>query len=51
MLRGEERAFDEFFAGHFPRLYRFAFSRLDQANEALQTLKRDGIDGTGVLIC
>ena len=40
MLRGEERAFDEFFAGHFPRLYRFAVSRLnhdaDAAEEVVQ---------------
>jgi RNA polymerase sigma-70 factor (ECF subfamily) len=36
MLRGEERAFDEFFAGHFPRLYRFAVSRLDQDADAAE---------------
>ena len=28
MLAGEERAFDAFFASHFPRLYRFALPRL-----------------------
>jgi RNA polymerase sigma-70 factor (ECF subfamily) len=30
MLAGEERAFEEFFAGHFPRLYRFALVRVGQ---------------------
>lgn len=33
MLAGEERAFGEFFDGHFPGLYRFALTRLDR-NEA-----------------
>ena len=30
MLAGEEHAFAEFFDGYFPRLYRFALSRLGQ---------------------
>jgi RNA polymerase sigma-70 factor (ECF subfamily) len=36
MLAGDERAFDEFFAGHFPPLYRFAISRLDQDADAAE---------------
>lgn len=28
LLAGEEAAFDEFFAGYFPRVYRFALARL-----------------------
>jgi len=36
MLRGDERAFAEFFAGHFPRLYRFAASRLNQDADAAE---------------
>jgi RNA polymerase sigma-70 factor, ECF subfamily len=34
MLAGEERAFDAFFAGHFPRLYRFVLPRLNGDQEA-----------------
>jgi RNA polymerase sigma-70 factor (ECF subfamily) len=34
MLAGEERAFDAFFASHFPRLYRFALPRLAGKVEA-----------------
>ena len=34
MLAGEERAFDAFFATHFPRLYRFALPRLNGDGEA-----------------
>jgi len=30
MLRGEPRAFDEFFNGYFDRLYRFALTRVNQ---------------------
>ena len=40
MLRGEERAFEEFFAAYFPPLFRFAASRLrDQtaAEEVVQS--------------
>lgn len=40
MLEGDERAFQEFFDGHFPRLFRFALTRLggnaDAAEEAAQ---------------
>src|SRR5215470_9164152 len=40
MLAGEDMAFGEFFDGHFPRLYRFALSRLgrdaDAAEEVVQ---------------
>jgi RNA polymerase sigma-70 factor (ECF subfamily) len=34
MLAGEERAFDAFFEGHFPRLYRFALPRVGGDAEA-----------------
>jgi len=34
MLAGEERAFDAFFEGHFPRLYRFVLPRLNGDEEA-----------------
>jgi RNA polymerase sigma-70 factor (ECF subfamily) len=34
MLAGEERAFDAFFEGHFPRLYRFVLPRLNGDTEA-----------------
>src|SRR3990172_7589806 len=40
MLKGEERAFGEFFERHFPPLYRFALARLardeDAAEEVVQ---------------
>ena len=40
LLAGEERAFQEFFAGHFSRLFRFALTRLggraDAAEEVAQ---------------
>lgn len=40
MLAGEEQAFEEFFDGHFSRLYRFALARLghdaDAAEEVVQ---------------
>jgi RNA polymerase sigma-70 factor (ECF subfamily) len=40
LLAGDESAFDEFFAGYFPRLYRFARARLggneDAAEEVVQ---------------
>jgi RNA polymerase sigma-70 factor (ECF subfamily) len=42
MLGGEERAFTEFFDGHFSRLYRFALPRLgrdaDAAEEVVQAV-------------
>ncbi len=41
MLSGEEAAFEEFFDGFFPRLYRFALARLDRdadvAEEVVQS--------------
>jgi RNA polymerase sigma-70 factor (ECF subfamily) len=40
MLGGDERAFDEFFADYFPRLFRFAVLRLrdpDAAEDIVQT--------------
>lgn len=36
MLSGEERAFDEFFDGHFPGLFRFALTRLGQSADAAE---------------
>ncbi len=36
MLAGEERAFDEFFDGHFPGLYRFALARLRRNHDAAE---------------
>lgn len=34
MLAGEEQAFEEFFDGHFSRLYRFALTRVQDADAA-----------------
>jgi len=36
MMRGDEDAFDRFFAGHFPGLYRFALTRLDHDEDAAE---------------
>jgi RNA polymerase sigma-70 factor (ECF subfamily) len=36
MLAGEERAFDEFFEGYFPGLYRFALTRLQRNDDAAE---------------
>jgi RNA polymerase sigma-70 factor (ECF subfamily) len=36
MLAGEEEAFDRFFEGYFPRLYRFALSRLDGDEDTVE---------------
>lgn len=36
MLSGDERAFDEFFDGHFPGLYRFALTRLNRDEDAAE---------------
>lgn len=47
MLAGEERAFEEFFEGHFPGLYRFARVRLgddDAAEEVAQVTLCKGIE-------
>jgi RNA polymerase sigma-70 factor (ECF subfamily) len=35
-LAGDERAFDEFFEGHFPGLYRFALTRLNHDHDAAE---------------
>ena len=48
MLSGREEAFTEFFAGHFPRLFRFALARLghdaDSAEEVVQSTLCRAID-------
>jgi RNA polymerase sigma-70 factor (ECF subfamily) len=36
MLAGDERAFDAFFEGHFPGLYRFALTRLNRDEDAAE---------------
>ncbi len=36
LLTDEERAFEEFFEGYFPRLYRFALVRLDHNTDAAE---------------
>ena len=36
ILTGQEEAFDEFFEGHFSRLYRFALPRLQQDGDAAE---------------
>ncbi len=36
MLAGKERAFDEFFEGHFPGLYRFALTRMNRDEDAAE---------------
>lgn len=36
MLAGDESAFDEFFDGNFPGLYRFALTRLDRDEDAAE---------------
>jgi len=36
MLAGDERAFEEFFEGHFPGLYRFAMTRLSHNEDAAE---------------
>lgn len=38
LLRGEQRAFDEFFDGYFPRLYRFALVRTRHDPEAAEEI-------------
>jgi RNA polymerase sigma-70 factor (ECF subfamily) len=42
MLRGDEQAFDTFVDEYYPRLYRFAFSRMGSDREATQ----DVVQGT-----
>jgi len=36
LVRGDERAFEEFFDAYFPRLYRFALVRLDGDEDAAE---------------
>jgi RNA polymerase sigma-70 factor (ECF subfamily) len=36
LLAGDERAFDEFFEGHFPGLYRFALARVGRDHDAAE---------------
>ena len=36
MLAGDQRAFDEFFDGHFPGLYRFALTRVNHDENAAE---------------
>jgi RNA polymerase sigma-70 factor (ECF subfamily) len=36
LVRGEEEAFEEFFAAYFPRLYRFALARLGHDHDAAE---------------
>jgi len=43
MLAGEEDAFHEFFDGHFPRLYRFALSRLGRNEDAAEEVAQAAI--------
>ena len=38
MLAGDERAFDRFFDGHFPGLYRFALTRLNRDEDAAEEI-------------
>src|SRR4249920_2949138 len=48
LIAGEESAFEEFFAGYFPRLYRFARVRLggneDAAEDVVQTTLIKALD-------
>lgn len=48
LIKGDERAFDAFFASYFPRLYRFALGRVggdgDLAEEAVQRALCKAID-------
>ena len=43
LLRGDERAFNQFFDDHFPRLYRFALTRLAGDQEATQEVVSDAL--------
>lgn len=51
VIAGDETAFDEFFTGYFPRLYRFALARLDgnedAAEEVVQRVLIRGVDRLG----
>jgi DNA-directed RNA polymerase specialized sigma24 family protein len=39
MLHGEDAAFDAFFEDHFPRLYRFAWSRTGRPADARRSYR------------
>lgn len=43
MLDGDERAFHEFFDSHFPRLYRFALSRLGRNEDVAEEVAQAAI--------
>lgn len=43
MIAGEEAAFDEFFDGHFPGLYRFALTRLNHDHDAAEEAAQNAI--------
>ena len=43
MLAGDQRAFDEFFDGHFPGLYRFALTRLNHDENAAEDVAQSTI--------
>lgn len=43
MLQGEERAFNDFFDGYFPGLYRFALTRLDYNEDAAEEVAQAAI--------
>lgn len=43
MMRGDERAFNEFFDSHYPGLYRFALSRLDRNADAAEEVSQAAI--------
>ena len=51
MLSGDERAFQEFFDGHFPNLYRFVLSRVGRDPDAVVAEpQHDELAGTGIRI-
>jgi RNA polymerase sigma-70 factor (ECF subfamily) len=41
LLAGDERAFEEFFGGYFPRLYRFALSRVENDPDAAEEVVQE----------
>lgn len=43
LLRGDERAFNQFFDDHFPRLYRFALTRLAGDPQATEEVVSDAL--------
>ncbi len=38
LLKGDDRDFEKFFSEYFPRLYRFALTRLDSEDDAIQDI-------------